>query len=66
MISAINNNEFKLFYQPKMEYIGEKAVIVGLEALIRWFHPQKGLIFPDVFIPIAERSGYISNIFYGF
>ncbi|EHL19527.1 hypothetical protein HMPREF9628_00248 [Peptoanaerobacter stomatis] len=63
MISAINNNEFKLFYQPKMEYIGEKAVIVGLEALIRWFHPQKGLIFPDVFIPIAERSGYISNIF---
>lgn len=63
MILAINNNEFKLFYQPKMEYIDGKVVIVGLEALIRWFHPQKGLIHPDVFIPIAERSGYISNIF---
>lgn len=63
MIMAITKNEFKIFYQPKIAIIDNIATITGFEALIRWFHPTKGLIPPSVFIPIAERSGYISTIF---
>lgn len=54
---AITNNELQLYYQPKIDLSTQK--VIGAEALIRWFHPQRGLIMPDDFIPKAEQSGLI-------
>lgn len=57
---AIDNNEFTLYYQPQINLKTNK--IVGVEALIRWMHPEKGLILPSDFITVAEDSGYIHQI----
>lgn len=57
---AIENQEFILYYQPKIELSSRK--IVGAEALIRWLHPQKGMIAPDKFIPVAEDTGIVIDI----
>lgn len=54
---AFENNEFLLHYQPQMD-IDEEG-IVGIEALIRWDNPSKGLIPPGMFIPLAEDTGLI-------
>ena len=55
---ALIHNQTELFYQPKLSLItGE---IVGLEALIRWPHPERGWIFPNEFIPLAEETGVIT------
>ncbi len=54
---AIEGNEFRLQMQPKI-LLGSGEV-VGAEALIRWVHPERGMIFPDDFIPFAEKSGFI-------
>lgn len=54
---AILLNEFELHYQMQLDYTNRK--ISGFEALIRWKHPERGMIFPDVFIPLAEKSGLI-------
>ncbi|MFK8075505.1 MAG: putative bifunctional diguanylate cyclase/phosphodiesterase [Granulosicoccus sp.] len=57
---AIEEKQFELVYQPQ---VGINAQAVeGLEALIRWQHPEKGFIPPDMFIPIAEESGQIQEI----
>jgi len=57
---AIINEEFEVFYQPQINaYNGE---IKGAEALIRWNHPEKGLVSPGDFIPLAEETGLIINI----
>ena len=52
---AIDQDEFELQYQPQIELSSEN--IVGMEALIRWNHPTRGLLAPRVFIPIAEKTG---------
>lgn len=57
---ALKNEEFHLNYQPQINLREDR--IVGLEALIRWNHPELGLIPPGVFIPVAEQIGVISEI----
>jgi diguanylate cyclase len=52
--------EFKLFYQPQLDL--KTGKISGVEALLRWYHPEKGVISPDVFIPIAEEIGLIRKL----
>ena len=54
---ATERDEFRIFYQP--QYDLKKRNIVGMEALIRWQHPKKGLLSPNEFISIAEESGII-------
>ena len=58
--NAIINHEFVLYYQPQINVLDKK--VVGAEALLRWNHPQKGMIMPLQFIPIAESSGQIIDI----
>jgi diguanylate cyclase (GGDEF)-like protein len=60
LIQAIKNEEFELFLQPIIDL--KTNTISKAEALIRWNHPQKGLISPDQFIPIAEKGGLIITI----
>jgi diguanylate cyclase (GGDEF)-like protein/PAS domain S-box-containing protein len=57
---ALVNDEFELFYQPKVRLVDQK--IVGVEALIRWHHPTRGMVGPDQFIGIAEETGVIVEI----
>jgi diguanylate cyclase (GGDEF)-like protein/PAS domain S-box-containing protein len=54
---AIDNDEFELQYQPQVELSSQN--IVGMEALVRWNHPTRGLLPPRLFIPIAEKTGTI-------
>lgn len=58
--NAIQNNELMLFIQPKINL--QTKVVTSVEALIRWKHPIRGMIFPDQFIPFAEQSGLIREI----
>ncbi len=57
---AIERNEFYLQYQPQVDLSSGK--IIGAEALIRWSHPERGNVSPEVFIPIAEDNGLIESI----
>ncbi len=57
---AIDRNEFRLFYQPQIDLHSNR--ILGVEALLRWQHPEKGLIEPDRFVPFAEENGLIIPI----
>lgn len=57
---AISNNEFIVYYQPKISFKSKE--ILGVEALIRWNHPEKGMIPPFDFIPVAEKNGLIKDI----
>jgi len=58
--SGIERGELRSFYQPILDL--ETHGIVGFEALIRWMHPQRGLVPPGEFLPMAERTGLILNI----
>lgn len=56
---AIERNQLDLYYQPQVD---RDKRLIGFEALLRWKHPVKGFISPEVFIPIAEKSGLIIDI----
>ena len=60
MRRAIKNEEFTIYYQPQLNASSGK--VTGLEALIRWHHPTRGLVLPDTFIPLAEETGLIIEI----
>jgi EAL domain-containing protein (putative c-di-GMP-specific phosphodiesterase class I) len=53
---ALQRNEFLLHYQP---VVNEQAEVMGAEALVRWMHPQRGMVSPGEFIPLAEQTGLI-------
>ncbi|MCP2019583.1 putative bifunctional diguanylate cyclase/phosphodiesterase [Pseudomonas laurylsulfatiphila] len=57
---ALVRNQFYLVYQPQISYRDNR--VVGVEALIRWQHPEHGLVPPDLFIPLAEQNGTIIAI----
>jgi EAL domain-containing protein (putative c-di-GMP-specific phosphodiesterase class I) len=57
--AAVSDDQLILYYQPQAKIAGE---IIGFEALVRWQHPIRGLVSPDVFIPLAEESGSIFAI----
>ncbi|QKI89248.1 EAL domain-containing protein [Thiomicrorhabdus xiamenensis] len=57
--TALLNREFTLYYQPQHDRFKK---VKGVEALIRWNHPQYGLLFPDDFIPLAEDTGFIEEL----
>ena len=60
---ALDEQQLVLHYQPKLSHTSEKiSKVTGVEALIRWQHPQLGLIYPDAFIGLAEQSGLITRI----
>lgn len=60
LTDALNNAQFFLVYQPKIDLVTGRAI--GAEALLRWIHPELGLISPGEFIPLAEKSGFIIEL----
>lgn len=58
--NAIENKQLQLYYQPKISH--HTGCIIGVEALVRWNHPERGLVAPDEFIPLAEATGLIQPL----
>ncbi len=57
---AIEKNQFLIFYQPQINL--KTSEVIGMEALLRWKHPEKGLISPSDFIPVLEQTGLIRTV----
>ncbi len=62
MRTAIAEKQFKMYLQPK--YSISRNRIVGAEALVRWMHPERGMIYPNDFIPVIEENGFIKMVDY--
>ncbi len=62
MQAAITERQYLMYLQPK--YSISKNEIIGAEALVRWKHPERGMIYPDQFIPIIEENGFIRKVDY--
>ena len=58
--TAVEHNQLRLYVQPKIDL--STGQILSVEALVRWHHPERGLIYPDMFIPFAEQTGHVSKI----
>jgi EAL domain-containing protein (putative c-di-GMP-specific phosphodiesterase class I)/GGDEF domain-containing protein len=57
MLRALENGQISVHYQPKYDL--RKGAVIGIEALVRWQHPQRGAIGPDLFVQMAEETGHI-------
>lgn len=57
---ALDNGEFRVYYQPIADTMSGE--IYGYEALVRWFHPVRGMVPPTLFIPVAEKIGMINPL----
>lgn len=62
MAAALEARQFELYFQPQYQY--STGAMVGAEVLVRWNHPEKGLIAPGEFIPVFERKGIVSDLDY--
>lgn len=60
MHDSLEKKEFKVYYQPKIDL--KTGMLTGAEALVRWEHPELGLLYPDKFIPIFEKNGFIIKL----
>lgn len=60
LLQALDNGEFRVYYQPIADTVN--GDIYGYEALVRWFHPVRGVVPPTTFIPIAEKTGMINAL----
>lgn len=58
--SAIINGKLLNYYQPKVDTVTRQ--VIGVETLVRWFHPQDGMVYPEQFIPVAEEHGLIHDL----
>ena len=58
--AALVHRQFVLHYQPKIDV--ETGAIFGAEALVRWEHPTRGLLYPDAFLPVVEQSGLMNAV----
>jgi diguanylate cyclase (GGDEF)-like protein len=60
LLNALERNQFRLVYQPKMNM--KTGKVDSVETLVRWMHPEKGMLSPFAFIPLAEKSGIIGDL----
>ena len=62
MKAAVTERQFQMYLQPKFSIA--QNCIVGAEALVRWIHPERGMIYPNEFIPVIEENGFIRQVDY--
>ncbi len=60
--AAIEQQQFKVVYQPKFNIKSDKPVLCSAEALVRWEHPELGFVRPDLFIPLFEENGLVTKL----
>jgi diguanylate cyclase (GGDEF)-like protein len=58
--TALDTDQLDVHYQPKLNL--KTGGVIGVEALVRWNHPERGLLFPDVFLPLAEQAGLMRRL----